>query len=787
MHFQTALRFVLPACFSFCLLSIGATASGELPTRAVELSGKNLPEIQRAYEEAPAGQKKGMLFLLTHMPERDLETLKADFLLKNVDQAYRVRKELSWEIPDDVFLNNVLPYANINEQRDDFRNQFYERFSKLVKDAKSPGEAAAILNNKIFKELNVKYSRKRRRADQGPFESMESGLASCTGLSVLLIDACRSVGVPARFVGTPLWSDNSGNHSWVEVWDDGWHFTGAAEPTGMDLDKGWFIGRSSKAKRDDPRHAIYAVSYKHTPTKFPLVWDRSIDYVHAVNVTDRYANKAKDLPPNHTYAMFKTYGIGGERCCTPFQIRDENGKVVFSGKTKDESFDGNDHTTVPLPIGANFDVVFDKGENQKITTLATESRSQLFAFSVPEVFVAAEAKSSANASAATDTDPVDQLAEFLAQEDLDWDAVGAQDFATTALSKDQASRAKELLIAARRKQLMQERAAELKSLGISLGDKKMPFFYKTYGEKPKGGRSLFISMHGGGGAPARVNDQQWNNQKRLYEPTEGVYVAPRAPTDTWNLWHEKHIMPMFDRLIEDMVVLEDVDPNRVYVMGYSAGGDGVYQLAPRMADRWAAAAMMAGHPNDARPLNLRNIAFALYMGGKDGAYKRNQVAAEWAEKLRDLRRADRTGYRYLATIYPEKGHWMEREDASSLPWMMQFTRNPLPTKIVWRKDGNPQSRFYWLGADVDQWTNGETLTAEISDQTVSITAADSAEPPKGLGVYLNDDLLDLSQEVVLKGPGGEKKVTATRTIAVMHESLTHRFDPGSVFSAYVAE
>ncbi|MEM7298333.1 MAG: hypothetical protein AAF391_08720 [Bacteroidota bacterium] len=52
-------------------------------------------------------------------------------------------------------------------------------------------------------------------------------------------------------------------------------------------------------------------------------------------------------------------------------------------------------------------------------------------------------------------------------------------------------------------------------------------------------------------------------------------------------------------------------------MGYSAGGDGVYQLAPRMADSLAAAAMMAGHPNDASPLGLRNIGFTLHMGGKD--------------------------------------------------------------------------------------------------------------------------------------------------------------------------
>ena len=63
-------------------------------------------------------------------------------------------------------------------------------------------------------------------------------------------------------------------------------------------------------------------------------------------------------------------------------------------------------------------------------------------------------------------------------------------------------------------------------------------------------------------------------------------------------------------------------------MGYSAGGDGVYQLAPRMADRLAVASMMAGHPNDASPLGLRNIGFAIHVGALDSGYNRNKVAAK---------------------------------------------------------------------------------------------------------------------------------------------------------------
>ena len=75
---------------------------------------------------------------------------------------------------------------------------FFARFFALVKNCKTPTEAAQILNQKIFGILKVRYSTGRRRADQSPSESIETGMASCTGLSILLTDACRAVGVPAR-------------------------------------------------------------------------------------------------------------------------------------------------------------------------------------------------------------------------------------------------------------------------------------------------------------------------------------------------------------------------------------------------------------------------------------------------------------------------------------------------------------------------------------------------------------------------------------------------------------
>ena len=108
------------------------------------------------------------------------------------------------------------------------------------------------------------HARKRPKPDQSPLESIEAKYASCSGLSILLIDACRAVCVPARFAGTPRWTTKWGNHSWVEIWDERWHFTGACEYDPSGLDKAWFLADASQARKDDPRHAIYASSWRAT-------------------------------------------------------------------------------------------------------------------------------------------------------------------------------------------------------------------------------------------------------------------------------------------------------------------------------------------------------------------------------------------------------------------------------------------------------------------------------------------------------------------------------------------
>ena len=390
--------------------------------------------------------------------------------------------------------------------------------------------------------------------------------------------------------------------------------------------------------------------------------------------------------------------------------------------------------------------------------------------------------SAARADDTASATSVESLAKHLQAPIAQRPALADQPFAKVALTKADAAKAKDLLWQDRLAQLREERAAEMKARELTLDKLKMPFTYETFGEKPATGRSLYISMHGGGGAPKAINDQQWENQKRLYRLEEGAYVVPRAPTDTWDLWHQSHIDAFFARLIEDFVALEDVDSNRVYIMGYSAGGDGVYQIAPRMAYQFAAAAMMAGHPNETSPLGLRNLPFAIHVGELDSGYNRNKVAREWETKLAELRKNDAEGYEHKVVLEPGKGHWMDRKDAVAIPWMAKHRRNPLPTRLVWKQDDVVHSRFYWLAIDPSDVKDRPEITASRNGQMIDVTSKDL----RRVTVRLNDDLVNLDQPI--KITSGDKVLFAAsvpRTISTLAKTLAERADPQGIFSAEV--
>jgi hypothetical protein len=218
-------------------------------------------------------------------------------------------------------------------------------------------------------------------------------------------------------------------------------------------------------------------------------------------------------------------------------------------------------------------------------------------------------------------------------------------------------------------------------------------------------------------------------------------------------------------------------------MGYSAGGDGVYQVAPRLADRFAAAAMMAGHPNESRPAGLRNLPFALQVGELDKAYNRSAIAKSWGETLDKLHKDDPGGYRHLVKIHDGKGHWMDRQDRLALPWMAPLRRDTAPDRVVWRQDDVTHQAFYWLAVPAGQARAGQEISVSRKGNSFTVEKAEGVE---AVIIRLDDRVANL--DMPIKVDRGGKTLfegKAVRAIATIAKTLEEREDPALAFDAEV--
>jgi len=389
------------------------------------------------------------------------------------------------------------------------------------------------------------------------------------------------------------------------------------------------------------------------------------------------------------------------------------------------------------------------------------------------------------------------------------------------LSKADAERWRSALWQAWVEYLREERDEKLKALGdprtsgrgavravaeVAPGQQvnyTMRFFMRVFGKKPKGGWPLYINLHSGGNNKA-MNDRSWALTKSQYPIKVGLYVAPRSVMDTAESWYEPNNYPLLERLLAEAYALWDVDPNRVYLMGYSMGGWGVFHLGPAMPDSWAAVAASAGAgftgpTGRSAADNLRNTPMMIQIGEKDTAFNRQPLSKAFAEVLQALHKSDPDGYIVRYKEHKGKGHAINDRDTPG--WLSKFTRNPLPPKVVWQQivppPGTPirqiadmmqrnlayaehyRHRLYWLQND----SPGpfQRVVARRDGNTIHLEETKYLGP---LTILLDDRMADLDQPVtVVSGETELVKQVAPRTVNTLLRTLVPRGDPGLVFSA----
>ena len=335
-------------------------------------------ELEALMAEIPAEHHKEMAFLLKNMPDFDREEMDLNLLRENVEYAHLAREKYSWakRLPEDVYLYDVLPYHVVDEVRDSWRKELYEMFAPAVDTCTTMYDAVCAVNANIPRLTGVDYNTKREKTNQSPRESMRQGMASCTGLAILLVDAYRAVGIPARFAGTASWHDNRGNHSWTEVWLDGqWRVTEYYFPS--KLDHLWFMADASKANAEDRTYAIYATRFGKAADWFPMVWadgdveGRSVEelpkWVGAENVTKHYQELAYEQYTRHIEAGTHTFiKIAGYKDAKHKEHSDDRvamGVDVFHGTEQM----GGGLTAGPLrDMNDMFSVLVEKNRNYEL-------------------------------------------------------------------------------------------------------------------------------------------------------------------------------------------------------------------------------------------------------------------------------------------------------------------------------------------------------------------------------------------------------------------------------------
>lgn len=137
------------------------------------------------------------------------------------NHSLEMRNKYRWaaDVPLHIYLEYVLPYGIVNEARNDWRPILSEVVSSVLDVMKDLDDyiledIILYINDNLWEGRfcrNIVFKGQMTPLVYDTMSILAYGYASCTGLSVFLINALRSVGIPARLAGTPGWKGDPQN------------------------------------------------------------------------------------------------------------------------------------------------------------------------------------------------------------------------------------------------------------------------------------------------------------------------------------------------------------------------------------------------------------------------------------------------------------------------------------------------------------------------------------------------------------------------------------------------
>ncbi|MDJ0974574.1 MAG: dienelactone hydrolase family protein [Planctomycetota bacterium] len=319
---------------------------------------------------------------------------------------------------------------------------------------------------------------------------------------------------------------------------------------------------------------------------------------------------------------------------------------------------------------------------------------------------------------------------------------------------------------------------------------------------------LVIGMHGGGVGAGSMDEAagKWKLPKCLHMFPQGI----RLIHDTWNSVHGERFLLT---LIELAKTRYEIDPDRVYAMGFSMGGTGSWFLAGRHPDLLAGAipahgVLMAEKVKQKDPdkiggfqhgfvPNARNLAVYFYTGSEDKNCEPGTFIHGW-RVIEALKKDDPDGYKDIRfQLHEGIAHsFPPGEPTKGFKYIQQFKRNTFPKTLFWEyaEDWWPQADnedkvdrlwkqwFYWLYCHYprDRMQVRATLrkTEDANEIDLDATIVDAID----FTIYLNPEMIDVNRPVIVRFGGKEVwRGTPKPDLVTVFESLDARVDRRMVF------
>ncbi len=157
-----------------------------------------------------------------HEPVYDMQILTADFLINQINYAFRAWREKPWakNLSWEDFRDYVLPYRGSNEPLEGWRQMFWEKYKDLEKRMTNPSdpiEAARLINEDIKTWFSFDERYYYHPTDLGLTEMLQTHLGRCEDMTNVTIFAMRSMGIGVTSDYTPYWANNGNNHAWNAI------------------------------------------------------------------------------------------------------------------------------------------------------------------------------------------------------------------------------------------------------------------------------------------------------------------------------------------------------------------------------------------------------------------------------------------------------------------------------------------------------------------------------------------------------------------------------------------